>query len=163
MSGYAHTLRTANIIHLTSFSKSSADMPYSFASANRFDVLGSEIPFSHFETACRLTPMVSATNSCVILHLFLCSFKTSPIDFIITNFSFRTSLDLMYFNNARTTRMMKTINKIANITHSTVRNTIGDFSLGPIISSLSLLLLYKKSTVTTTNYGAIISCIMVAF
>ena len=41
----------------------------SFAKAIRFDVLGSEIPPSHFDTACRLTPKYSATNSCVILLL----------------------------------------------------------------------------------------------
>ena len=32
-------------------------------SAERLDVLGSEAPLSHFETACLLTPSASATNS----------------------------------------------------------------------------------------------------
>ena len=35
----------------TSFKSSSAEIPYNFASANRLDVLGSESPFSHFDTA----------------------------------------------------------------------------------------------------------------
>ena len=42
---------------------SSADKPYSFASAIRFEVDGSDMPFSHLLTACRLTPTASATNS----------------------------------------------------------------------------------------------------
>ncbi len=43
-------------------------MPKSFAKAIRFEVLGSDFPLSHFETACLLTPKESATNSCVILQ-----------------------------------------------------------------------------------------------
>ena len=42
---------------------SSADRPYSFASAIRFEVDRSDMPFSHLLTACRLTPTASATNS----------------------------------------------------------------------------------------------------
>lgn len=41
---------------LTSFSRVSADTRNNFANANRFEVLGSEVPASHFETACLLTP-----------------------------------------------------------------------------------------------------------
>lgn len=51
----------------TSLSNSSAEIPNSFASAIKFDVLGSELPLSHLDTACLLTPIASATNSCVIL------------------------------------------------------------------------------------------------
>lgn len=48
---------------LNSLINSSAVVPKSFASAERFEVLGSEAPLSHFETACLLTPRASATNS----------------------------------------------------------------------------------------------------
>lgn len=51
----------------TSFSSSSTEMLNNFAKANRLDVLGSDMPCSHFETDCLLTPTASATNSCVIL------------------------------------------------------------------------------------------------
>ena len=37
--------------HATSFNSASTVVPYSFASAKRFEVLGSEVPISHFETA----------------------------------------------------------------------------------------------------------------
>ena len=40
--------------------------PYRRASANKLAVVGSAVPFSHLDTACRLTPSVSATNSCVM-------------------------------------------------------------------------------------------------
>ena len=51
-----------------SFNNSSAVVPNSAAKAIKFDVLGSDFPLSHVETACRLTPKDSATKSCVILH-----------------------------------------------------------------------------------------------
>lgn len=35
----------------TSFKISSTELPYSFARASKLDVLGSEFPFSHFDTA----------------------------------------------------------------------------------------------------------------
>ena len=79
---------------------SSAVVPKSFAGAERLDVLGSEAPLSHFETACLLTPSTSATNSCVILHSIRCRFITSPIDFAMSDFSFLTGSDLRYFLNA---------------------------------------------------------------
>ena len=90
------------IFYSTSLSKSSVEIPYNFASANKFEVLGSEAPFSHFETACLLTPIDSDTNSCVILHLILFSFNTSPKDFLIIAFSCLTSVDFRDFKRQRT-------------------------------------------------------------
>lgn len=55
-------------------------MPYSLASAIRLEVFGSEVPFSHLDTACRLTPMLSATNSCVILQRVRFSLSISESD-----------------------------------------------------------------------------------
>ena len=94
---------TIRLSYLTSFNKSWAEMLNSFASAIKFEVLGSEVPLSHLETACLLTPIASATNSCVILQEDLCCFMASPRDFLVSDFSIRTSLDLMYFKRARTT------------------------------------------------------------
>lgn len=85
--------------YCTSLINSSTETPYSFASAKRFEVLGSETPLSHFETACLLTPSLSATNSCVILHLVLCSLSASPKDFFTLFFSFLTSVEFKYFRS----------------------------------------------------------------
>ena len=70
-----------------SSSSSFASMSNSFASASRLDVLGSDVPLSHLDTACRLTPIDSATNSCVILHAVRCCFSTAPSVFAVSAFS----------------------------------------------------------------------------
>ena len=80
---------------------SSTVVPYNFASAIKLEVLGSHSPLSHLDTACRLTPIVSATNSWVILFLVRKSFNTSPKFCLRTLFSALTSLDLIYFFKAR--------------------------------------------------------------
>ena len=49
-------------------------------------MLGSDVPFSHFDTACLLTPKLSATNSWVILHRVLWDFNVSPSVFLISFF-----------------------------------------------------------------------------
>ena len=79
------------------FNISSTETPYNFASASKFDVLGSDVPFSHFDTACLLTPRLSATNSCVILQRILCSLIISPKDCFISAFSFLTTEEFEYF------------------------------------------------------------------
>mgnify|MGYP003442898892 CR=1 FL=1 len=81
-----------------------------FASAIKFEVLGSDMPFSHFETACLLTPRLSATNSCVILQFVLQVFNSSPKVFLVSIFSFLTSADFKYFLSAFTSRPIIYIN-----------------------------------------------------
>lgn len=78
-------------VYATSFSNSSTETPNRFANEKRLDVLGSEIPCSHFDTDCLLTPTASATNSCVILFLVRWLFKTPPKDFLMIADSLRVS------------------------------------------------------------------------
>ena len=59
------------------------------------EVLGSEVPFSHLDTAWRLTPMVSETNSWVILQRTRFSRRASARDLRVGFFSSRTSWELM--------------------------------------------------------------------
>lgn len=70
-------------------------------------MLGSLKPFSHVETDWRLTPSVSATNSCVIWQRIRFSFNASPKDLATAFFSSRTSLELTYFLSAFTIRIWK--------------------------------------------------------
>ena len=79
----------------------------SFANANKFEVLGSDMPCSHFDTDCLLTPIVSATNSCVILFLVRWFFKTSPKDFLMIADSFLEPEEEIYFFSALHSRIKR--------------------------------------------------------
>ena len=60
----------------------------------------SEPPDSHLDTACRLTPSASATNSCVILHAVRRRFNVSPNVLACSARSNRSGSDRMYFRSA---------------------------------------------------------------
>ena len=51
-----HVLRRKSKVHCAPFKSSAASTPNSFAIAIKFVVPGAAVPFSHLETACRLTP-----------------------------------------------------------------------------------------------------------
>lgn len=61
----------------------------------------------HVETDWRLTPSVSAANSCVIWQRMRFFFNASPRDLATAFFSSRTSLELTYFLSAFTIRIWK--------------------------------------------------------
>ena len=131
---------------------SSAVVPKSFACAERLDVLGSEAPLSHFETACLLTPSASATNSWVILHSIRCRLITSPRDFAMSDFSFLTGSDLRYFLNAMIKRYIK-YTKTAMIKRK-IGNTIKTGNLKNILSTSFSMRLYLFFSGCSTNYCA---------
>ena len=108
--------------YCTSRNSSSAVVLNNFASVSRLEVLGSDAPVSHLETACLLTPIDSATNSCVILHSSRCCFKTSPRDFLMMDFSFLTLPDLTYLLNALMRKIPAVIN--AAITATPISSTM---------------------------------------